>query len=36
MMTIGVLTGLDDYETLEREEPTMILDTVSEVRTLFT
>jgi phosphoglycolate phosphatase-like HAD superfamily hydrolase len=36
MKTIGVLTGLDDYETLERENPTMILETVFEIRTLFT
>ena len=34
MMTIGVLTGLDDYETLNNESPTMILNTVFEIRKL--
>lgn len=36
MMTIGVLTGLDDHEALKRENPTLILDTVFEIRNLFT
>jgi HAD superfamily hydrolase (TIGR01509 family) len=31
MKTIGVLTGLDDYETLRGEEPDMILDSVSQL-----
>jgi HAD superfamily hydrolase (TIGR01662 family) len=35
MMTIGVLTGLDDYKTLEKENPTMILESVGEIRELF-
>jgi HAD superfamily hydrolase (TIGR01509 family) len=35
MMTLGVLTGLDDYETLKREHPTMILSNVSQIRSLF-
>jgi HAD superfamily hydrolase (TIGR01549 family) len=34
MMTIGVLTGLDDYKTLEKENPTMILKSVKEIRDL--
>jgi HAD superfamily hydrolase (TIGR01662 family) len=34
MMTIGVLTGLDDYDTLKRENPTMILESVSDIRNL--
>lgn len=34
MMTIGVLTGLDDYETLSKESPTMIMETVFEIRKL--
>jgi HAD superfamily hydrolase (TIGR01662 family) len=34
MMTIGVLTGLDDYETLKGENPAMILQSVSEIRNL--
>ena len=34
MTTIGVLTGLDDYETLKKEFPAMILNTVVEVRKL--
>jgi HAD superfamily hydrolase (TIGR01662 family) len=35
MMTIGVLTGLDDYETLEKENPLIILESVNEIRGLF-
>lgn len=35
MMTIGVLTGLHDRETLERENPTMILDSVADLIPLF-
>jgi phosphoglycolate phosphatase len=31
MRTIGVLTGLDDYEALEGEDPDMILDSVSQL-----
>lgn len=31
MRTIGVLTGLDDYQTLKEEDPDMILDTVSQL-----
>jgi phosphoglycolate phosphatase-like HAD superfamily hydrolase len=34
MITIGVLTGIDDYETLVREEPYTILDSVYELREL--
>ncbi len=34
MVTIGVLTGLDDYDTLKRENPTMILESVSDIRNL--
>lgn len=32
MMTIGVLTGLDDYDTLKKEDPAMILKSVDEIR----
>jgi HAD superfamily hydrolase (TIGR01509 family) len=35
MMTIGVLTGLDDRETLEREGPTMIVDSLAEITPFF-
>ena len=35
MITIGVLTGLDNYQTLQRENPTMILDSVRDIRNLF-
>jgi HAD superfamily hydrolase (TIGR01509 family) len=31
MMTIGVLTGTDDYETLKAENPDKILDSVNEL-----
>jgi phosphoglycolate phosphatase-like HAD superfamily hydrolase len=31
-MTIGVLTGVDEYEGLRAENPTAILDSVSELR----
>jgi phosphoglycolate phosphatase-like HAD superfamily hydrolase len=31
MRTIGVLTGLDDYQTLKEEDPDMILDSVSQL-----
>jgi HAD superfamily hydrolase (TIGR01549 family) len=34
MMTIGVLTGLDDYETLKKEAPSMIVESVNEIRRL--
>ena len=34
MMTIGVLSGLDNYATLRREHPTMILDSVSDIKKL--
>ena len=34
MMTIGVLTGLHDRETLEKENPTMILDSVADLTQL--
>lgn len=35
MMTIGVLTGLDDDKTLQREKPSLILDSVDDIRELF-
>jgi len=35
MITIGVLTGLDDYETLRRENPYLILDSVNDIQGLF-
>lgn len=35
MMTIGVLTGLDDDKTLQREKPSLILDSVDDIRGLF-
>ena len=35
MMTIGVLTGLDDHETLAKENPSVILESVAEIRGLF-
>lgn len=35
MMTIGVLTGLDDNETLQREKPSLILESVDKIRGLF-
>ncbi|HEX9910767.1 MAG TPA: HAD-IA family hydrolase, partial [Desulfatiglandales bacterium] len=31
MRTIGVLTGLDDYQALKREDPDLILDSVSQL-----
>jgi len=31
MRTIGVLTGLDDYETLKAEGPDMIVESVSQL-----
>lgn len=31
MLTVGVLTGLDDRETLVQESPTMILDSVADL-----
>ena len=31
MMTIGVLTGLDERETLEREEPTVIFQSIADI-----
>lgn len=35
MRTIGVLTGLDDYETLKLENPTMIVDQVGDLNQIF-
>ncbi len=35
MLTIGVLTGLDDRRTLEREDPTMIMESVADLIPLF-
>jgi HAD superfamily hydrolase (TIGR01509 family) len=35
MMTIGVLTGLDDRETLKREDPTVIFESVADITPLF-
>jgi beta-phosphoglucomutase-like phosphatase (HAD superfamily) len=35
MLTIGVLTGLDDRKTLERESPTLILDSVADLIPFF-
>jgi len=35
MMTVGVLTGLDDYEKLKAEHPTMILNSVDELKRSF-
>jgi beta-phosphoglucomutase-like phosphatase (HAD superfamily) len=35
MLTIGVLTGLDDRETLEQESPTLILDSVADLIPFF-
>jgi phosphoglycolate phosphatase-like HAD superfamily hydrolase len=32
MRTIGVLTGLDDYQALKGEDPDMILDSVSQLQ----
>ena len=34
MMTIGVLTGLDDYKTLHKEQASMILKSVDEIKEL--
>jgi phosphoglycolate phosphatase-like HAD superfamily hydrolase len=31
MRTIGVLTGLDDYESLREQDPDVILDSVSQL-----
>lgn len=35
MLTVGVLTGLDDRETLAQESPTMILDSVADLIPFF-
>jgi len=35
MLTVGVLTGLDDRQTLERENPTMIQESVADLIPLF-
>ena len=36
MKTVGVLTGLDDADTLGREEPTLLLDSVKDLCPFFT
>jgi HAD superfamily hydrolase (TIGR01509 family) len=33
MQTVGVLTGFDGYEALENEEPTVIIDSIADLRT---
>ncbi|HSH70053.1 MAG TPA: HAD family phosphatase [Deferrisomatales bacterium] len=35
MTTVGVLTGVDDSDTLLREEPTLLLDSVADLCPLF-
>jgi beta-phosphoglucomutase-like phosphatase (HAD superfamily) len=35
MLTVGVLTGLDDWETLAQESPTMILGSVADLIPFF-
>ena len=35
MKTIGVLTGLDDYETLNKEKPTLIIEQVGDLNQVF-
>jgi HAD superfamily hydrolase (TIGR01509 family) len=35
MFTVGVLSGLDDRETLEAESPTLILDSVADLIPFF-
>lgn len=35
MATVGVLTGLDDSETLLREQPSLLLDSVEDLSPLF-
>ena len=32
MMTVGVLTGVDDYETLKREDPDMIVESIFDLQ----
>ena len=36
MLTVGVLTGIDDYEILKKEDPDMIVDSVLDLRDMFT
>ncbi len=36
MLTVGVLTGIDDYETLNKEGPYRIVDSVYDLRDVFT
>jgi 2-phosphoglycolate phosphatase len=35
MLTVGVLTGLDDAETLRREQPSLLLESVERLSALF-
>ena len=35
MLTVGVLTGMDDYETLKNEEPDLIVDSILDLRNTF-
>jgi HAD superfamily hydrolase (TIGR01509 family) len=35
MLTAGVLTGLDDYDTLSHEKPTFIFESVADLCNLF-
>ncbi len=35
MMTIGVLTGMDDFDTLKSEDPDLIVNSVSDLREIF-
>lgn len=35
MMTVGVLTGMDDYETLKNEDPDLIVANIGDLRNTF-
>ena len=35
MMTVGVLTGMDDYETLKNEDPDLIVAKIGDLRNIF-
>jgi len=32
MKTVGVLTGFDDYDALEKEKPTVIINSIADLK----
>jgi phosphoglycolate phosphatase-like HAD superfamily hydrolase len=35
MLTVGVLTGMDDLDALSREKPDAVIDSIAELKNMF-